>query len=475
MADIAGTAKKDFVKALNDGTASVFLGAGMSSQAGYPTWKELVHELAGDLGLDSTKETDLAGLVQYYLNKRGTSRTRLSQVIQREFGRHRDIPNSHRIISRLPIRTVWTTNYDQLMERAWELSGKRVVTKFEDAHLSVPDPALSHTIFKMHGTVQDAPNVVIARDDYDLYRKRRPAFLTHLASELVSKRFLFLGLSFTDPNLLALFSWLREHFSISLPLHYGILKRPQRHEFSGRNGSAEFNYQVNRFGLWTDDMERRYGIEPIIVDSFPEIETVLGDIETTYSRRSVFVSGSYSDANPDKTKLDELCRLIGRTIAKRNLRLVCGFGENVGPNILAGAFEVWRNQPHFDPNQMLLLRPFPKPPFLTASERDFVKKYREDLIAQAGICIFVAGEKDGKPAQGVKQEFAIACDASRVPIPIGSSGFAAEKLWPEVKSRFGEFFPARVHRVPFNILNDQRVSLGKSVAALDKMLDQLTD
>jgi hypothetical protein len=53
----------------------------------------------------------------------------------------------------------------------------------------------------MHGTVDHPAEVVIAKDDYELYRHVRPAFLQVLTGQLVTKQTLFLGFSFSDPAL----------------------------------------------------------------------------------------------------------------------------------------------------------------------------------------------------------------------------------------------------------------------------------
>ena len=49
----------DFVKDLNEGTASIFAGAGLSVPAGFVNWTDLMEEIARDLGLDINNEKDL--------------------------------------------------------------------------------------------------------------------------------------------------------------------------------------------------------------------------------------------------------------------------------------------------------------------------------------------------------------------------------------------------------------------------------
>ena len=62
----------DFVKDLNEGTASVFAGAGLSIPTGYVNWSELMTEIAQDLGLDINIEKDLISIAQFHVNENRT-------------------------------------------------------------------------------------------------------------------------------------------------------------------------------------------------------------------------------------------------------------------------------------------------------------------------------------------------------------------------------------------------------------------
>lgn len=59
---------KKFSKAIQEGNAAVFAGAGTSVDAGFVNWKELVRSFSEEIELDVDKETDLIGITQYYIN-----------------------------------------------------------------------------------------------------------------------------------------------------------------------------------------------------------------------------------------------------------------------------------------------------------------------------------------------------------------------------------------------------------------------
>jgi hypothetical protein len=48
-----------YVQALHDQNAAIFAGAGLSIPAGLVNWKELLKDVASDIGLDVNKEEDL--------------------------------------------------------------------------------------------------------------------------------------------------------------------------------------------------------------------------------------------------------------------------------------------------------------------------------------------------------------------------------------------------------------------------------
>jgi hypothetical protein len=121
----------------------------------------------------------------------------------------------------------------------------------------------------------------------------------------------------------------------------------------------------------------------------------------------------------------------------------------------------------------LNLRPFP--PLLPAGWKaeDYYRRYREDLVRQAGACIFVSGVKDdGSPADGVLREFEIAIDARRYPIPIGATGGAASEIWQRVSTDYDRIL-GKMPRKLFDPLNDSKLGLKEMIAALENILDWL--
>ena len=109
---------REIVKELNEDNLALFLGAGFSVPSGFVSWKELLRQISVEIGLDVDKEADLVSLAQYHCNENAGNRHKLSQVIIDEFSRDASLSENHTIISKLPIKEYWTTNYDKLIDLA---------------------------------------------------------------------------------------------------------------------------------------------------------------------------------------------------------------------------------------------------------------------------------------------------------------------------------------------------------------------
>ena len=141
-----------YVQALHDQNAAIFAGAGFSIPAGMVDWKGLLKDIARDIGLDVKKEADLVSVAQFHLNERG-GRHRINQALIHEFAKRSRLTENHRILASLPIRTYWTTNYDNLLEESLKKAGKTPDVKMTVENLATTMPRRDAVVYKMHGDV----------------------------------------------------------------------------------------------------------------------------------------------------------------------------------------------------------------------------------------------------------------------------------------------------------------------------------
>src|SRR4051812_47633079 len=106
-----------FGRCLARRNAVIFCGAGVSRSAGLPLWDEVLEGARIELGL-SASFSDLPLLAQYYVANVPGGRPRLSEHIREKLSAPAAPTRIHHLISELPIKEIWTTNYDRLIEQA---------------------------------------------------------------------------------------------------------------------------------------------------------------------------------------------------------------------------------------------------------------------------------------------------------------------------------------------------------------------
>lgn len=234
-----------------------------------------------------------------------------------------------------------------------------------------------------------------------------------------------------------------------------------------------------RHGLWVEDLQR-YGIQCIEVDEYEDVDEILHAVEKRLAGRSVFVSGSFPDAVSDDQRryIEAVAREVGRVIAEQEKRLVSGFGLVVGSAALAGALGVILKEHAPNLEKSLLMRPFPQEPPAGTDMAAFRRRYRDGMIQQAGLCVFIGGMKTGSgralaEADGVMEEFESAKRIDRTVVPIGASGGAAARIWDRL-NKVGAL-PAGIAKADFDRLNDPAEPPAEIAKIVEKAIKAIDD
>jgi hypothetical protein len=471
---------KDICKELVEENVAIFAGAGLSLPAGFVGWGELLKPIADELGIDIKKEHDLVALAQFHCNENGQNRSQLNKRLIEEFSKEAKITDNHKILSRLPIGIYWTTNYDKLIEESIIDAGKVPDVKYTKDHLASTKPKRDVIVYKMHGDIDHPNNAILTRDDYESYHVKMDQYVTALSGDFVSKTFIFIGFSFTDPNLDYILSRIRVSFTSSPKRHYCFLKKVI---IDDGELVADFDYRKRRQELFIGDL-RRFNIKAIIVGDYNEITEILREIENRYKKKTIFISGAAHDFGifgADKAQL--FIHNLSKKLIASGYKIVSGFGLGVGSAVISGALEEIYMNPKRSSNNQLLLRPFPQQVFGATVKEELWKRYREDMISYAGTAIFLYGNKldDGKiiESNGMRQEFDIAKENSLSILPIGTTGFMAEEFWNEIQSSIDDAYHKNKHseelKKMFNLMGDKTAEPEKLIETILKFLDKLTD
>lgn len=215
---------REYIKAIRDGNAAVFAGAGLSRPSGFVVWKDLLRPLAEDIGLNIDDEYDLTAVAQYVRNKSG-NRAAINSTILEAYSKNVALNVNISILTRLPIYTYWTTNYDRLIEEGLREANRNADVKIDSKQLSNTKRDRDAVVYKMHGDVEHAANAVLTKDDYAQYERNYPFFRSVLQGDLISKTFVFIGFSFEDPNLDSILGQIRLLLDENIRNHYCFMKR----------------------------------------------------------------------------------------------------------------------------------------------------------------------------------------------------------------------------------------------------------
>ncbi len=439
----------EYTRAMDEGRAALFLGAGASIPAGFVSWTDLMRDIAAELDLDVDR-SDLLTLAQYHVNHRG-GRHAINELIVEEFDRRAEHTPLHDHMVRLPIDELWTTNYDRIIEDAYEAVGRRPDVKTTVATLASHKRQRDVTVYKMHGDARAPDEAVLTRDDYERYHvePRGQAFMTALQASLLNRTFLFIGFSFSDPNIGHVLARMRLLIGQHQGEHFAIFRRPVGHEGIDdpvRAADAKFAWRSTQ--LQIDDL-KRFGIHVVLVDEYADIAPLVSSLVKSSGRNYVFVSGAAHDFAPfGEERLAMFSQALGAKLAETNKCLISGLGLGIGQDVVQGFFQAGFDGRARDVGDRAILRPFPqRPPGGGVGLREFWTAYRTDMLQRAGFVIYVAGNKRDRatgetvPSNGMFEEFDLAHEVGAVPIPVGATGHVAAELWRRVTENAREFYP----------------------------------
>ncbi len=468
---------KNIVSSIKEDDAAFFIGAGMSRPSGFVDWKGLLRECARELNLDLDRENDLVAVAQYYLNKRNKDRSRLNQIISEEFSKPPEKSKNHEIIARLPVSTIWTMNYDTLIEDALKANDRIVDIKKRNEDIAIHRKGRDTVLYKMHGDMERPDEVIITKDDYERYANTHKVLQQALEGDLISKTFLFLGFSFSDPNLEYMLGHLRSLLEENKREHYAIMRkvRLNTHREDREDAQRQFEYESNKQELQINDLQR-YSIQTHLIDSFSEVTDILESIERAYLMENVFVSGSAIDFGDfGEHRMRDLCMELGERIIEEGYRLISGIGLNIGESVVKGALLKLYEHKVSSIEKRLTVRPFPRNFPSTDAELEFNKTYRESMIKNCGFALFIAGNSRSQPekSKGVLEEFYLASKLEKIPIPIGVTGFAAQYIWETLKPSIDKIYSGRVSSALYEKLNNPELPNSEILKAVFAIMQNM--
>lgn len=194
--------------ALESGSCVLFVGAGIGAnvkdatgQPG-PNGEQLARDLAAEFGINVNEHYDLAKIAEIVELRKG--RTELETFVKKRLsGLEPDDPL--RWLFSIRWKAIFTTNYDRVIERAYELNPKplqRPCSVSITPELVPLDARFDVPIYHLHGSLfgPGDPAIIITEADYAKFRERRKMLFEMLKMDSATATILYVGYSNRDPN-----------------------------------------------------------------------------------------------------------------------------------------------------------------------------------------------------------------------------------------------------------------------------------
>ena len=187
------------------GKCVLFLGAGASMETGAPSAQQIARELGKKYLQGQHREEPLSKVAAYIETKPGLGKTIFINYLINHLS-HLTPSEAHFLIPKFNWAAVYTTNYDTLVEQAYEqitegrIKCKPIISS-SDLMGNMSEDSNCMYIYKPHGCITRPSSMVVTEDDYYSASDKRKAIYRQLEVHKYRSVFLFIGYSFSDFDL----------------------------------------------------------------------------------------------------------------------------------------------------------------------------------------------------------------------------------------------------------------------------------
>ena len=192
-----------------------WIGSGPSIEIGLPSWRRLANEV-----MEVCRKKQRSGFQAIENLYREGKFPEMFDQVEKSYGREFLVKNcsgllndpghtsvTYKALANLGFLAYFTTNFDDVLLRHINQAGKaftRYLNSAED--LAAVDVDVTPAVVKLHGDFSDPSSPILTRHDYRRWYRNEggKGFQTFLRSFLARDRFLFVGYSMSDPEVLQL-------------------------------------------------------------------------------------------------------------------------------------------------------------------------------------------------------------------------------------------------------------------------------
>jgi NAD-dependent SIR2 family protein deacetylase len=225
---------------MTNGLVVPFVGAGISVEGGFPSWKNHLREQGRTAGLDAERVEQLLNEGKFEeiigeIEGKGYRDTFIQEITD-VFSVEKDSTETTFRINELFQDTIITTNYDKLIEQVIKIKGLRpaqVITALNVNEKFVPSKT---TVIKLHGDIDQPANCVLGKNQYDETYGNGKLNLKKPIPKLLSSHYrmsslLFLGCSLNQDRTMEVFQAVKDQTEeTGRRPHYTLESLPETEE-----------------------------------------------------------------------------------------------------------------------------------------------------------------------------------------------------------------------------------------------------
>lgn len=223
---------EDLIQALIKDQVHFFIGSGVSRASEIPGWNEIINKMKKVIRDENykispeelelfLKNSDYLDIAEYF--KDAVGEHRYFQFLREHFWREVPISPLHITLKKFPICTIFTTNYDKLLEKTFrfEHGDDPPIIIFPEQLGYIEESEIK--IIKLHGDIDHPSTIVLTRSDYRKYERTHNDFVDKLRHCINNYTILFVGFGLQDPNFKRIYDDARNLFDTTKHRAYALM------------------------------------------------------------------------------------------------------------------------------------------------------------------------------------------------------------------------------------------------------------
>lgn len=191
-----------------------FVGAGVSALSGYPSWRDLIIDMANRInysislkdekGMPALSSDEYLKIPQMFY---ATQKNEYFNYIKKKLQVFKEPNDIHRLIMQIKPNHILTTNYDTLIEQASNMAG--LAYSVINADNKVSKAPTNNYILKVHGDFE-ANNFVLTEGDYLNYENNFKLIDNLVKTIMSTNLVIFIGYGLGDYNIKLILNWVKQ-------------------------------------------------------------------------------------------------------------------------------------------------------------------------------------------------------------------------------------------------------------------------